>query len=505
MSVSASASPVNRHSDMLRREAGIATSHHSEMGSFESYDVDHDGYLGSKEAQTLLQDMEIDPAMWHMYAGKKDGLISRLAYERLADDLKVFRTSDKDTSDHLEPEEIEALEKEAGLHEPQGSFSWRTFDIDKDNKLSKAEFLAAGPAAARAAAHALAGSSLLSTDDNSRVADPEWQQEEDAEAEADGWAWASADDEGPGEQIDLGMMEGDPHHSTLMEGSEVDDMMHDMDSDDEKGLSLLEEDEEDEHDEDLDGALPEPDYDEEGESLLEEDEQQALDYLMNDDLDLNVEDERRVASELFQAFDSDNNGELDASEIGEVLERAGVPKFDWQSYDHNSDHKLSQDEFYSMGKDEGNKDNPDLMDGILAQLYEEPDDDGSITESSADSDDSQDNSADESSDAAESASESATTPAPESASDAIADLDAIGKTSQTSSADEDDSEEKDDLEVFEQFDENHDGKLSGDELQEILTKAHKQGWNWKQFDTDGDGELSKKEFQTAAHEFNTQD
>jgi len=389
MSVSASASPVHRHkeeilqlavqrhNDMLRRENGASSLGQREMGTFETYDVDHDGYLGSKEAQTLLQDMDVDPAMWHLFAGSKDKLITRLAFERIVDDSKLFQKTDKDASDHLEPGEIQDLENQAGISK-KSTFNWRTFDRDKDSKLSKAEFLLAGPAAARAAAQALAGGSvsLLSTD--GQVADKEWKQEQDAGAEADGWAWTTGDDT-PGENIDLDM------DASLMEETEQ-DMLDEDDDEDERGLSFLEEynDDEDEEDDDLREPLHPEDHHEEGESLLQEDEQAALDYLMNDDLDLGVEDERKVASELFQAFDTDNNGVLDGSEIQQVLDRAGVANFDWRAYDRNHDNRLTQDEFYSMGSDAENKDNPDLMDGILAQLYEEPDD-GLVTENARDS------------------------------------------------------------------------------------------------------------------------
>eukprot|EP00746_Dinoflagellata_sp_MGD_P000950 gnl/MRDRNA2_/MRDRNA2_101771_c0_seq1.p1 gnl/MRDRNA2_/MRDRNA2_101771_c0~~gnl/MRDRNA2_/MRDRNA2_101771_c0_seq1.p1 ORF type:complete len:563 (-),score=183.12 gnl/MRDRNA2_/MRDRNA2_101771_c0_seq1:52-1740(-) len=526
MSVSASASPVHRHADMLRREAGSAISHHRQMGSFESYDVDRDGYLGSKEAQTMLQDMNVDPAMWHAYAGKKDMLISRLAYERLVDDSKVFQRADKDGSDDLDHGEIQALETEAGIEE--GTFNWRTFDTDKNNKLSKAEFLAAGPAAAHAAAEALGGASLLASGEDSKDKDTESKEEEDAGAEADGWAWAIGGD-GPGEEIDLGMMEGD---ESLLEESELQDMMNGMDHEDEQGLSLLQENEE--YDEDLDD--PPTDEDEEGGSLLEEElseeDQQSLDYIMNNDLDLSEQDERRVASELFQAFDSDGNGVLDESEINQVLERADLPKFNWRAYDHNKDDQLTQDEFYSMGSDGQNKENPDLMDGILAQLYEEPEDGNDQTPNNAIAenamtDASQDGSSDENTDtssadstddgSSQSDSESGSASDDTAASTtAAADLDgptssaeegSTGESSEDGEKEDQKSdadvkeEEKADKEVFHQIDSNHDGKLDENELDAYLEQAHRTNFNWKAYDKDGDGALNAQEFGNAGHEY----
>jgi len=509
MSVSASAKPVERHNDMLRREAKT----HHEIGTFESYDVDQDGYLGSKEAQTLLQDMDVDPVMWHAYAGRKDGLFTRLAYERLVDDLKVFRQADKDASDHLDSKEVEDLETEAGI--PKNIFNWKSFDVDNDNKLSKAEFLSAGPAAAHATAQSLAGSSLLLTDDNETLtdkeqADKEWKEEEDAGAEADGWAWSNGAD-GSAATIDLGMKEGEEH------------LYHDYDeyyhhtSEDEKGLSLLEE--HDDYDKDLDDLPDTPedddddDDDEEGDSLLEEDlddeEKQHLEDIMNDDLDVNVEDEKKVASELFQAFDSDNNGVLDDSEIKQVLERAGLPNFDWHAYDHNKDGSLTQAEFYAMGSDADNKDNPDLMDGILNQLYDEdPDGSDSFAETeSAKSDDAEDHDSvtddnDDSSLTSDSSSEPVSSDSETVGSQSSSMNEA--KTSEPGEASRS-TEDKEDLQVFQAADTNGDSMLSGDEIAAFLKQAGKEDFQWKTYDADNDGKLNKEEFSAASASFNGRD
>lgn len=92
-------------------------------GDFEwwPYDVDMDGALSQKEF------LSAGPA----------------ALKALSPAMKAFKHADTDGSSLLEAGEIDALQKQVGIH--RGDIDWASFDQDGDDRISEDEFMAAAP------------------------------------------------------------------------------------------------------------------------------------------------------------------------------------------------------------------------------------------------------------------------------------------------------------------------------------------------------------------------
>eukprot|EP00746_Dinoflagellata_sp_MGD_P011487 gnl/MRDRNA2_/MRDRNA2_124100_c0_seq1.p1 gnl/MRDRNA2_/MRDRNA2_124100_c0~~gnl/MRDRNA2_/MRDRNA2_124100_c0_seq1.p1 ORF type:complete len:228 (-),score=49.30 gnl/MRDRNA2_/MRDRNA2_124100_c0_seq1:12-695(-) len=116
--------------------------------TFEEYDHDKSGTLDPSEAAPFLTDQGFASSDWPMLLHNGGGVITSHGFQRLHRDMAMFDTADADKTGFLEPPEVETILKSAGLSSE--TFPWQHWDHDGDHRLSKAEFLAAGPAVAHA-------------------------------------------------------------------------------------------------------------------------------------------------------------------------------------------------------------------------------------------------------------------------------------------------------------------------------------------------------------------
>jgi len=123
-----------------------ATADSYRMATFEGYDRDKSGTLEHSEAEHLLRDIGFTSSEWPMLLHNGGGVITQHAWRRLTTDMDMWAAADKNKSGFLEAPEVGQVLKSAGLSDK--AFPWQQWDHDGDNRLSKAEFLAAGPAVA---------------------------------------------------------------------------------------------------------------------------------------------------------------------------------------------------------------------------------------------------------------------------------------------------------------------------------------------------------------------
>lgn len=116
--------------------------------AFEEYDHDKSGTLDPSEAARFLSDQGFASSDWPMLLHNGGGVITSHGFKRLHRDMAMFETADADKTGFLEAPEVETILKSAGLS--SNTFPWQHWDHDGDHRLSKAEFLAAGPAVAHA-------------------------------------------------------------------------------------------------------------------------------------------------------------------------------------------------------------------------------------------------------------------------------------------------------------------------------------------------------------------
>lgn len=208
-------------------------------------------------------------------------------------DSDVFEQADADKSNHLEEGEIKKVMSRAGVH--PSKFDWKSFDHDKDGRLSKKEFLDAGSAAAKVA-----------------VPPPLSMLEEHVARQS-----------GPGALLRIGSFENhDTDGSGSLEEDEAGTLMKRTGADESSWRAL---------DHDGDGALSRYEFERPAEA------------------DKNLEDQ--PDSKFFDDADINKDKVLDDSEMGSVVSKMGLDKtnFDWHAFDHDKDGALKKDEFFQAG------------------------------------------------------------------------------------------------------------------------------------------------------------
>eukprot|EP00746_Dinoflagellata_sp_MGD_P003529 gnl/MRDRNA2_/MRDRNA2_106847_c0_seq1.p1 gnl/MRDRNA2_/MRDRNA2_106847_c0~~gnl/MRDRNA2_/MRDRNA2_106847_c0_seq1.p1 ORF type:complete len:476 (+),score=156.11 gnl/MRDRNA2_/MRDRNA2_106847_c0_seq1:77-1504(+) len=213
------------------------------------------------------------------------------------DGQKLFKEADKDGSSFLEEREIVRLLKETNIN--PGKLRWQRFDADKDDRLSKDEFLRAGGI-------------------DSDVEEETYEEDVDDDPESS--------------------------EENIVESSaslaEIDAAL------DGKNLSIPDSDEPGSSEADV----TEPP------AFAETDTAQAAKKLSGvEPVRLpSAEEFKRMQSQekdsqIFKHLDSNADGYLQPSEIAPLLKRSGLEEFPWQEHDVDGDGQLSELEFVTAG------------------------------------------------------------------------------------------------------------------------------------------------------------
>lgn len=362
---------ANKLAQLLPHQSEKEGSNKEDIALFKAADVDGSSLLEAREVGTVLAKTPLVPGSfnWRKYDFDGDGALNQgeflaagtgvlqevkrqhqealaaqqqaslLEQEVVSRETQVFQDADKNHNGFLEEPEMDDLNSRAGLT----GFNWKNFDSDQDNRLSKAEFVRSGPAAAAFGEMKRLEPLLKRTK---------------AGDDVDRKVFKKADTDG----------------SSFLEKGEVESLLsrshittplfnwHDFDRD-------------------HDGKLSEEEFLEGGPMALKasiearppslvQESGASRDADEDDDLEA-LADKREDDQQVWLEFDKDRSGYLETNEIDRLVKDAEIKDFDWKAYDRDHDGRLSPAEFDTASDEAKEKASSQFRQKVQQNLGEE--------------------------------------------------------------------------------------------------------------------------------------